>query len=429
MTFPRIALYALPIVLAVPAAPFLLGAVDDSGDATVSATSTFKLVDSGATGSELNVGLTSNGCIFVGGWNVIRRSCNDGATWTSQPHMTGVSFAADRALITDHDTDRVFVSDTYLGCTILSWSDDLGAKWQTNPVACGGGVTDHQKAGVGKRTTLADPTGTLYRNVIYVCANGLAATNCGASADGGLTFLPTNQHGVGCAFQGAPVADRSGVLYEPTTQCGAQIRKTADNGLRWTTLPIANAGPSSDTPDVAITPDGTLYFMYSTSDWKPAVMRSTNGGMTWTGPYLVPVTGIRSTALPAIVAGDDGRIALSFYGTTDAPSSWNGNPGDAPDGVKWNGYVAIAIDAAAATLTFDVVQVNAVSDPFQIGAMTKLGGTLSNIADYMDIDVGPDGRVYAVFTDGCLAGCTNHATSDDQNAIVAIQTNGAVLKA
>lgn len=429
-------LLVAPVFLMALAGPVLFGAPVPPAGTDVSSllngpaapVLAFSLHDSGADGSELNLGVTSNGMIFVGGWSVIRRSADDGATWQSL--TMNHAFAADRVLIVDHDTDRVLVDDTYLGCTFLVWSDDLGVTWSQNPAACGAGVTDHQKIAVGKRNALADPTGgMLYENLVWVCANGLSHTDCGVSVDGGLTFLSAAPHGIGCAFQGVPVADVNGVLYEPTTQCGAQIRLTPDNGKTWTTRAISGVPASRDTPDMAVTPDGTLYFFYTTNQWKPAFVRSTDSGLTWEGPFPVPVPGLTSALFPSVVAGDDGRIALAFYGSTDTATGWNLNPGDAPANVRWHGYVAVVTDAAAVQPTVSPVQVTPVGDPLQIGCLSKLGGCLGNIADYMDVDVGPDGRVYAVFMDGCLPGCVNASQSTQDDGIVAVQTDGPRLRA
>lgn len=393
---------------------------------------TFRVVDSGAHGPELNIGVAPSGSVFVGGWDHIARSRDDGASWEAMdiPAAPGLSvgFAADRVLIVDHDTGRLIEDDTTLGCTIISWSDDEGESWTRNPLACGGGVTDHQKVAVGKRTALQDPTGLLYPNIMYACANGLSHANCGVSADGGLTFLPAAPHGILCAFQGAPIADREGTLYEPTSSCGAMVRKTVNNGMAWSEHDVTVAEPSNDTPDLGITSDGTLYYFYTDEDWKPALARSTDGGLTWQGPFAVPVPGLRSSLFPSIVGGDSGHIALSFYGTTDDDTNWDGNPGEAPDAIRWHGYVAVITDADAAAPSIAPVQITPPGDPLQYGCLSKLGGgCLGNIADYMDIDVGTDGRVYAVFTDGCLPGCDSKAESDSDNAIVAIQQAGATL--
>lgn len=396
-------------------------------EATTAAAPTFRLVDSGATGSELNIGLTPGGGIFVGGWNTVYRSMDDGLTWKA---LSGVGFglAADRVLVTDHDTGRILVSDTYLGCTLLYWSDTNGDTWTRNPVACTGSATDHQKVGVGKRVgAYADPTGgLLYKNLIYVCANGLSHTGCGVSPDGGLTFVPAAPHGVGCAFHGVPITDAEGALYLPTNQCGAKVRKTPDAGASWREFPVT-ADSSSDAGDLAVTPDGTLYFFFTDKSWKPVLYRSTTGGATWTGPYTVPVQGLTSALFPVIVAGDDGRIALSFYATTDNPPGWNKVPGTAPNSVRWHGYVAILTDADATSPTIAPVRVTPEGDPLQYGPISKLGGNLNNIADYADVDVGPDGRVYAVYVDGCPPGCTGVASSKSDRGLVAVQTTGPTL--
>jgi hypothetical protein len=388
---------------------------------------TFSLIRTAATATEINLGVAPNGHVFVGGWNAVYRSSDDGATWqrlNAEPWQVA-TIAADRVLIVDHDTGRVIKDDTSLACTTISWSDDDGATWLHTPLACGGGVTDHQKIAVGKRVgAFADPTGLLYPNLMYACANGLAAANCGVSPDGGLAWLTTTPHGIGCAFQGAPVSDANGALYEPTTQCGAQIRKTANAGLTWTNIEVAGATPSADTPDMAVTPDGSLYFFYTDSDWHPALARSLDGGETW-DVFAVNVPGLVSSVFPSIVAGQDGRIALSFYATPDDDEGWNHNPGDAPDAVRWFGYVAVVADAASAAPTIQPLEVTG-GDPLQLGCLSKLGGCLGNIADYMDIDVGPDGRAWAVFVDGC-EGCTDHASSDKQVVLVAKQTGGTTL--
>jgi hypothetical protein len=407
--------------LAAVAVTGALAALALSAPPSNAATPTFSVVDSTVNGSELNIGVAPNGSIFVGGWDKIGRSTNDGATWSQLSPISAVGFAADRVLVVDHDTGRVATDDTYLGCTIISWSDDNGATWRTNPAACGGGATDHQKIGFGKRVTYTDPTGLLYPNLMYVCANGLSHTDCGVSADGGTTFLTSTPHGIGCAFQGAPVTDRNGVLYEPTSQCGLHVRSTPDNGIHWAdhTVPFASV---SDAPDLAVTPDGTLYLTYMDSSWKPALARSTDGGVSWTGPYSLAVPGQVSGLFPTIVAGANGHVAVSFYGTTDTATGWDKNPGNAPDSIRWNGYIAVISDADAATPTIAAQQVT--SDPLQYGCLSKLGGCLNNIADYADIDMGPDGRVYAVFVDGCLPGCTSKAQSTADRGIVAVQTGG-----
>jgi hypothetical protein len=418
----------------------LLGAVfvAPAGAPAASVAPRFTLAETGAHGSEVNLGITRSGVLFFGGWDHVARSTDGGVTWAAASPDTPI--AADRVLIVDRSTDRVFVDDTTLACTVLSWSDDLGETWTTNPAACGGGVTDHQKIAVGRRTTLADPTGQLYPNVVYVCANALSHTSCAASGDGGHTFGPAIPVGLAepatgritptCAFQGVPVAAPDGTLYQPRTQCGAAVDRSADNGLTWERHPVGDdpAAASSDAPDMAVTPDGTLYFFWTGADWLPRLSRSTDGGRSWSAPIPVATgTGLRSTLFPVVAAGMDGRIGVAFYGTTDTASEWDGNPGDAPDTVRWDLYTAVALDAATAGPTFTVTRVTA--DPVQIGCLSKLGRcSNTNIADYIDAEVSPDGRLHIAYVDGCPPGCVSAAQSTANEGWVAIQTGGPPLR-
>jgi hypothetical protein len=399
---------------------------------------TFRTVDTGVSGLELNIGVTSQGAIFVGGWDRIGRSTDGGATW-SKLSLGLDDGPADRVLIVDKTTDRVMVDDTTLGCTTLFTSDDLGASFLPNPSACGkGGIWDHQKIAVGARTTLpALPSA--YPNVVYVCANSNAETVCGVSDDGGVTFAPAAPHGVGtaCALQGVPIADAAGVLYEPSAlpACPPEIRATADNGLSWSAHRVLGVEAVSDAPDLAVTPDGSLYYFAVDEHWQPFFVRSPDGGVTWGQPVPVAVPGLRSALFPVVVAGADGRIAVAFYGTTDTATGWNLNPGDAPASIRWHGYVGVITGADRPAPAAAAQRVTA--DPLQYGCLSKLGTNCItaptttaeqfNIADYMDIDAGPDGRAYAVFMDGCPAGCSSADQSNFNAAVVAVQTGGPDL--
>lgn len=392
----------------------------------------FHLFPTAAHGPEVTLGITSAGVIFFGGWDHVARSADGGRSWLAKSPPTPL--AADRVLIVDRTTDRVFVDDTDLACTVLSWSDDLGETWTTNPLACGGGLTDHQKIAVGRRTALADPTGALYPNVVYVCANSLTHTPCAASVDGGRSFGPGVPAGAvepaagratpTCAFQGVPVAGPDGTLYQPRTQCGAAVDRSPDNGLTWERH-LVLTGPltaSHDAPDLAVAPDGTLYFFFTSKDWRPWLVRSTDGGRTWSSP--VPVApGVRSALFPVVAAGDDGRIGLAFYAATDDVPGWDGNPGKAPESVRWHLWAAVVADVAASSPAITPVRVT--PDPVQIGCLSKLGScSAGNIADYIDAEVGPDGRLHIAYVDGCPANCDEAHESRANEGWVAIQTDG-----
>lgn len=408
------------------------------GEAARRRSPAFRLSNTGAFAPEVTLGVQRDGDIFVGGWDYVVKSDDDGRSWTRiGPDIASVGpvVAADRVLVVDKGTARVFVDDTDLACTVLWWSDDDGDSWTVNPIACGGGVTDHEQVAVGKRTAVPDPTGLLYPNVVYVCANGLTHTPCAASFDGGRTFGPGVPAGgvdaeegtvvPGCAFQGVPLGAPDGTVYQPLIGCGPEVAWSEDNGFTWRRAAVftgPNAG-SPDTPDMAATPNGTLYYFWTRADWSLALARSKDGGRTWSAPIRVSVPGLRSALFPVITAGDDGRIGLAFYGTTDAPSGWNGNPGDAPSSVRWRLYAAVVTNAEAASPA--IAPVVATPSPVQTGCLSKLGSCEENIADYIDIDSMPNGRLAISYVNGCVPTCAAKSSS----AFVAVQTAGPTLKA
>src|SRR5207245_7243094 len=64
------------VAVALAAAP-----TSASGQPGHSALPTFRLSNTGATGVEVNLGITSKGSIFFGGWDHIARSDNNGKSW------------------------------------------------------------------------------------------------------------------------------------------------------------------------------------------------------------------------------------------------------------------------------------------------------------------------------------------------------------
>jgi hypothetical protein len=218
-------------------------------------------------------------------------------------------------------------------------------------------------------------------------------------------------------------------LYQPRTQCGATVDRSADHGLTWERYAVIDdeEAASSDAPDMVVTPDGTLYFFWTGADWLPRLSRSTDGGRTWSAPMDVGAgLSLRSTLFPVVAAGADGRIGLAFYGTTDAPEGWEGNPGRAPDTVRWHLYSALSTDAAGPVPTFAAARVT--TDPVQVGCLSKLGQcSNSNIADYIDAEVSPDGRLHIAYVDGCPQGCTTAADSTANEGWLAVQETGPRL--
>lgn len=409
-----------------------------------SANLSFRLADTGSHGSEVTIGVDGEGTIYLGGWDTVASSSDGGETW--QHSVPGVlpdneagadaQFAADRVLTVDEDTGRVFVDDTTLGCTVLRWSDDGGQTWTSNPIACGGGATDHQKVALGPRTTLEDPTGELYPNIVYVCANGLTHTPCAASTDGGRTFgpgAPSQQldaedptaSQTTCAFQGMPTANEEGRLFQPQTQCGAKLWFSDDNGLTWTHTPVP-VNVSEDTADVATGPGGSVFYTYTDDDWQPRIAVSEDAGESFADTIAIGSGNLTSSLFAVATAQTEDRVGFAYYATSDDPEGWNHNPGDAPDAVTWQLFAGVVTDVHSSDPDVHVGQLTSQADPIQRGCISKLGDCLGNIADYIDVGHGPEGKLHVGYVDGCDA-CGSADDSDADDAYVAVQTGGPRL--
>ena len=174
-------------------------------------------------------------------------------------------------------------------------------------------------------------------------------------------------------------------------------------------MPVSAAANAGTLADIAVTPDGTLYFLYADASYHAQVVLTHNKGLTWSAPLDLTPVGVKSVGFPVIVAGDNGRIGVAFYGTSD-PSMAGVNPGRAGANVKWDGYVGIVTGADTLAPTIQASQVTPPSDPLHYGCISKDGGCGGDpLAAYMDIAVGPDGRVYAIFVDAIAPGSTSHS--------------------
>ncbi|MHB8510456.1 MAG: hypothetical protein ACYDGR_17745, partial [Candidatus Dormibacteria bacterium] len=101
---------------------------------------------------------------------------------------------------------------------------------------------------------------------------------------------------------------------------------------------------ASGTPDLAVDAAGNAYAVYS--DARHVFMaRRIAGQSAWSDPVQVD-QGLTSATYPTVVAGDDGRIAVAFYGSTgvveDASSST----------AQWWVYSATSTDATGSSPSF-----------------------------------------------------------------------------
>jgi len=465
-------LFVLP-ALAVPLA---------SGSAAAPQQATYKLHAVGASSGEPTIGWDPKAgvALYQSGLKTMRMR------WDAKGRLTSENVASDLTsqetfdpiVFTDPQTHRTFVSQLYLACSFLAFTDDAGESW-TPSEGCGpGALLDHQTVGGGPyRREAAPPTAGLtgYPNAVYYCAQSSYHGTCARSDDGGLTFGPgvpayntpanasDDPYGGACsAIHGHVRVAPDGVVYLPNKGCGGTptagnltnseffgggpaVSVSEDNGVTWTVRRVPGGhNPEESDPSVSFDEDSTVYFGWQdgiapseteyskVSQAKIAVSR--DHGRTWTKPYDVSsALGLKNVMFPEVIAGDRGRAAFAFLGTKSVGD-------DQRRGFKgtWHLYVATTTDGGKSWKTVDATPHNVV----QRGCIWMQGlsnKTLQdaekcgqrNLLDFNDITIDSQGRVLVAFADGCVGRCEHDDTvgSSGAKGYVVRQTYGPLLRA
>jgi hypothetical protein len=360
------------------------------------------------------------------GGRVVFKSDNNGKTWTDVSPRVGPAyvqaFSMDPYIYVDEheDVDRIFDIDLTVACAELSFSDDDGQSWITNPMACGEPVNDHQTLFTGP--PVSSPT-IEYPYIVYYCFNHPAFTKCSKSLNGGLTFQPTAQiENPECSgLNGHGVTNDKGVVFIPMANCGEPtLAISKDEGDSWEVLKVAG-GMRSDSggdPSVAVDARGTLYYVFVRQDDRlPYLVTSKNSGKTWTKPIMIAPAGVKATNLATLDVGDPGKVAIAYYGTTDEKGV-----------LGWNGYLATGYNVLAKHPVFYSSTVNPPSQPLKIGPCGP--GRCGRVLDFIDVEISPDGVPWGAYVDACMTDCEKSKTESiaDNDGVVAMFTGGAPLK-
>ena len=377
------------------------------------------------------------------------------ATWYNSPAPTSQFVDSDPIGFTDRQTGRVFAGELTLtspSCKI-SFTDTDGldalgqptsAGWSPSSGPLGSGI-DHETIGGGPYHTPVPSLPTPYPHAVYYCSQDLVTAFCLRSDNGGATFGPpvatyTSQCG---GLHGHVKVAPNGTVYLPNNSCGGTgaVVVSEDNGLTWSIRPVQNAtnqtvaNPNLQDPAVGIDSTGRVYFAMSSSTVagsaiggsSAVVATSNNRGQTWQNIYDVgAIYGLKNVAFPAAVAGDGGRAAVAFYGSTTSgdgsANSFNG---------VWHLYVANTFDGGLHWTTTDASP----NDTLQRGCIWMHGGAdiCRNLLDFFDMTVDKQGRVEVGYVDGCTDGtCVQAALTAKGNAytargVIARQSSGRRL--
>jgi hypothetical protein len=346
----------------------------------------------------------------VHGPEFVVRSRNRGATWTalnSGGPTTGS--LVPPWMDVDPHTSRVWflttLPSTLCGARI-SWSDDDGNHWHTNPkVGCPG------QGGESIMEGPAPPGGARprgYAHVVYYCANGGVDTTptnlaCYRSLDGGRTFgpirgVPDPSHQAGaCGVNHVArpgVAGPDGDLYFSLDLCGnLGVAISRDEGATWQRRLIAHTSIRDVyTTSVATDSSGDIYLAWlaatpavraTAGRGLPEVVVSRNHGRTWSHPLMLAAPGVRQALHIAIAATGAGHVAIAYLGTRSTSP-----------GANFSGYITESDDLLARRPLFMSAAVNNPGRPLYPGSHHEIfGDRLFFIGDAF----APDGTPWAGF--------------------------------
>ena len=394
----------------------------------------------GLPAGEPTIAIAKNGDMFFPSIDVnssppnhveLVRSTDEGKTWEiASPMLAGAANAhpisLDPYVWADPDTDRVFNIDLTVACSLLSFTDDLGKTWLTNPLACGRPVNDHQTLFGGPPAT---STTVGYPNVLYYCWNDVASSSCSKSLDGGLTWSPTGSPaftGVQptAGDDGAPppfcgglhghgVVGPDGTVFLPKESCRQPwLGISHDEGLTWENVRVSNldAGDGLLDPSVDVDDKGHIYYAWTGGDRRVYLTTSTDGGKTWRTPSVVSPPSVHEANLATLDVGGVGKIAVAYMGSANSPWSHDCRekescpPNEKYAKTTWNGYVTTTTGALDESSTFVTTAVNPPKDPIFRGRCGP--GRCGLVFDFIDVVIARSGEPFATFVDACIAQCT-----------------------
>lgn len=361
-------------------------------------------------------------------------SDDEGKTWRyANPTLgnSGIINAApttlDPYVYADPVTGRLYNVELNLAWgSFISWSDDGARTWTANPLCCGVPVDDHQSFASGPATFL--PTAPLAEGrILYYCVNQIADSMCTHSVDGGLTWS-VGQPAFGASPPGEGAAsecvgltghvhasEATGTVFLGAGCSQAEIARSVDNGVTWTHRIVdASVGIDGHEASVATDAAGNVYYFFLDDNQLPRLSISTDDGITWSAPLNVTAPGVTTAKFPTVVAGEAGKVAFHYVGSTTPSGSDVYDDGNEQEleNATWHGYVGMSLDVLAADPVFASVRINDPADPLARGNCSgRCYREEGGMYDFFDIDTNPlTGQVWVALVDMC----NDDSARDDQ---------------
>jgi hypothetical protein len=402
----------------------------------------------GLNSAEPTLGVTENGQVFYSALQSnfrieVVRSKNGGRTWEivspQLPNGRNSQLLSLDPYVWVDDSEgvnRIYTIDLTIACSYLSFSDDQGKTWITNPLACGRPVNDHQTLFGGP--PVHSPT-VGYPNVVYYCWNDVGSSSCSKSLDGGVSFTPTglpafpggdpqSAGGFCGGLHGHGHVGADGTVYIPRGYCGRPfLAISKDEGATWTRVRVAKKVPiSGHEASVSTDRKGNIYYTWvGEKDRRPYLAVSKNGGKKWSKPMMIGPPGLNEANLPSLDVGSPGHVAVAYMGSENSPGPPFPEQGECtalgacPDppeykNTTWNGYMTESRNALDKKPVFYSATVNDKRDPLIRNSCGP--GRCKVVYDFIDIVISPSGDVWSAWVDGCTAFCAMPNGTDNAGA-------------
>jgi hypothetical protein len=394
-----------------------------------------------------NPAITENGALGI------LRSEDQGQSWHYVPHAPSaipVPYAIDQNLWVDRPTGRTLWLSIDLPSPTpprLDYSDDGGKSWVAAHQPCpnrafGALGCGHPQVFSGPPTRGVKPLLHGFPDVVYVCGGGANPLACQKSLDGGNTWGPAvtipTPLGVSCPgftnFGLNGVVGRDGTVYVPFTPCQQPyVAISYDAGETWHLSRVANTETLGyGMLPLGIDKQGNLYVGWvGGADRLPYLSVSRDGARHWSTPLMIGAPGVNEAAIPELVAGARGQVAVSYYASKNAPGppfplSCGGLSVGCPgyQHETWDTYVTESFNALDQQPVFWSATLNDPAQPTWYGCTpsaigvvtapgsinpctalaTAMGPTLGGRVDYFGAAMAPDGTPWVGFIQECPAG-------------------------
>jgi hypothetical protein len=279
------------------------------------------------------------------------------------------------------------------------YSDDDGGTWYPGgePVMIPpSGHADSMKIFAGPPTKQQGRSN--YPNVVYNCG-GHKPLRCQASYDGGLTWgspselpFPPELASIqgplnDCSNFGLNgVVGRDGTVYFGYTPCNRPYVAISHNeGQSWQPVQVADVETIGwGMLAVGMDEQGNLYASWvAAADRLPYLAVSRDGGRSWGEPIMVGAPGVNEAALPRLVAGKRGQVAVAYYGSKNSPGApfppnCEGLPNSCPayKNETWDTYITETFNALGKRPLFWSASINDPAHPTMYGCTPSSTGVI-----------------------------------------------------